>query len=114
MCGADKAGAVRAIRKLGSSPRVRSGHIDEVYDQSQRGIISACAERTRLGAMRYARTGDHLRVCGADATIPDYETAVKGSSPRVRSGLRNLAITRPPVGIISACAERTSFPRPLR
>ena len=72
------------------------------------GIISACAEQTTPPLELRGRSWDHLRVCGADGqdgpTVP-YET---GSSPRVRSRLRDAVNQALNNGIISACAEQTA------
>ena len=50
---------------------------------------------------------DHLRVCGAVNHAAHQSGTVKGSSPRVRSGLRVAQRQRVGDGIISACAERS-------
>ena len=46
-------------------------------------------------------------MCGADKWRDDMHDVVKGSSPRVRSGLWRVAVHPVRIGIISACAERT-------
>ena len=108
VCGADGQGRVRRRPEAGSSPRVRNGQGRQTGHRGHRGIISACAERTRSRPANSRATWDHLRVCGADLTPLAANWAVTGSSPRVRSGPLGAFRLRGEVGIISACAERTA------
>ena len=74
VCGADDRSRLSAIRRMGSSPRVRSGQPPHWRPRFPRGIISACAERT-IAALQVAdKTKDHLRVCGADPTVSVFDT----------------------------------------
>ena len=88
VCGADHCSNSITELALGSSPRVRSrqssGHPFPLHG----GIISACAEQTLTSRLASLPAGDHLRVCGADIGIRDTGAFLKGSSPRVRSRLR--------------------------
>ena len=85
-CGADPYERPLVIADLGSSPRVRSGLVRRVRGPRRRGIISACAERTRSANADAIAAGDHLRVCGADLVLSVPGCGDVGSSPRVRSG----------------------------
>ena len=66
VCGADRTESRQGQRNQGSSPRVRSRHHPRPYTTTELGIISACAEQTCPRYHRRPRSGDHLRVCGAD------------------------------------------------
>ena len=73
----------------GSPPRVRSRHHVVVVDGQFHGITSACAEQTWSCVRVVRTTGDHLRVCGADADTWTRTRSSGGSPPRVRSRLAN-------------------------
>ena len=107
VCGADSMLPMRTGAVMGSSPRVRSRRAAVAFAAGIDGIISACAEQTRLRARSPAVKWDHLRVCGADTYTSAWDSAGAGSSPRVRS--RRLGGRDRPAlhGIISACAEQT-------
>ena len=75
------------------------------------GITSACAEQTPPIRPTWTRTGDHLRVCGADEIIYSKEATHAGSPPRVRSRRRELPVAVQHGGITSACAEQTGVSR---
>ena len=108
VCGADEL-ARRAQRVPGGlSPRVRSGPPEKPRHRRNRGIISACAERTPPSHGMPGRSADYLRVCGADMKRHLIKDFVAGLSPRVRSGPVSPRDVVPRNGIISACAERTS------
>ena len=108
VCGADLQVVRCHVERLGSSPRVRSRLRRIHRHQLQERIISACAEQTSGCRRCWSSTRDHLRVCGADATVSALHRRTLGSSPRVRSrhglGRRRTSLR----GIISACAEQTS------
>ena len=107
VCGADPSSLPAVTPKGGSSPRVRSRLGDEVEAGRLRGIISACAEQTVIEHRRLLRSGDHLRVCGADVFRLPSHVLPEGSSPRVRSRPERSDIIEISIGIISACAEQT-------
>ena len=113
VCGADAVVSVVAAPGQGSSPRVRSGLRHGVVALDVAGIISACAERTFKDFQQPRPSRDHLRVCGADLVETGDLPTPWGSSPRVRSGLPHRRdrrpVEQPRLGIISACAERTSI-----
>ena len=107
VCGADGVSQSTQTAGSGSSPRVRSGQTAGDSRFRCPGIISACAERTNPPLGLRGRSWDHLRVCGADGALCAFDVAGLGSSPRVRSGLRDPIQFVAELGIISACAERT-------
>ena len=109
VCGADDRAQQSGKEGQGSSPRVRSGPRKVERQVEPGGIISACAERTAATWCAGSGIRDHLRVCGADHGVQWREDFEEGSSPRVRSGHRQLRAADRPAGIISACAERTKY-----
>ena len=110
VCGADEPDNSPSVLVPGSSPRVRSRREDAPKLGLGQGIISACAEQTRMMKGRWARWQDHLRVCGADGRPSWAHPSTPGSSPRVRSRPLVAALDLHARGIISACAEQTSCP----
>ena len=108
VCGADDCHYGFAPRLRGSSPRVRSRLAARPQEDRQGGIISACAEQTSPSCGEIVPTGDHLRVCGADAMTKGTALVGAGSSPRVRSRRSTGQACSDASGIISACAEQTS------
>ncbi len=72
MCGADVIDVGRFPNGLGSPPRVRSRLINEMTQQTNPGITSACAEQTDANRLETCRVVDHLRVCGADQIFLIY------------------------------------------
>ena len=107
VCGAVRMSPLRCRRFVGTSPRVRSGLEDTGRFRDAPGNISACAERSRWCRCHTARSGEHLRVCGAVQI--DAGTAIigDGTSPRVRSGPGLVLSLMSRVRNISACAERS-------
>ena len=108
VCGADLCRPRNMNRLPGSSPRVRSRPVTQSAGKYGSGIISACAEQTTRTRNTWARTTDHLRVCGADARRFDIDAIARGSSPRVRSRHDGWKCAYANTGIISACAEQTA------
>ena len=109
VCGADLMATLCDPFRLGSSPRVRSRPHVVDDDVTRGGIISACAEQTVSSASRSGSARDHLRVCGADSHCTRQTIHRSGSSPRVRSRHIPRPVADEVSGIISACAEQTSF-----
>ena len=107
MCGADFGLQAMLVKHTGSSPRVRSRLPAQLLVVVEGRIISACAEQTLRRGRDQRRQGDHLRVCGADMDLGEGERVYEGSSPRVRSRLRQLGFAALLLRIISACAEQT-------
>ena len=107
VCGADRHQMTRLEQSAGSSPRVRSRRTASSTLRDTLGIISACAEQTRVPDQQFQHHRDHLRVCGADQRKAVMHLTRQGSSPRVRSrpAPRRCSSTRR--RIISACAEQT-------
>ena len=107
VCGADLIRRIPETIEPGSPPRVRSRRcLTDIHDL-RCGITSACAEQTSKPKDWRMRTGDHLRVCGADRGRKGGTLFAVGSPPRVRSRLHALLRPLRPLGITSACAEQT-------
>ena len=114
VCGADRLNNLDRADIMGSSPRVRGrlGVFDAIQDEL--GLIPACAGQTPTSRASTPTAWAHPRVCGADRYNHNADTAVMGSSPRVR-GRRDAADGAPdPAGLIPACAGQTSYPPPPR
>ena len=107
VCGADEICLCEYGCALGSSPRVRSRPYEHPHQRDEGGIISACAEQTRLFGFGRLLRKDHLRVCGADNPNDTDRSKPPGSSPRVRSRPQQVPQAGATGGIISACAEQT-------
>ena len=92
----------------GSPPRVRSRRVGRAGHGVAHGITSACAEQTFEAVGPCIFAGDHLRVCGADLTMPPWLISAPGSPPRVRSRRQRQLPPAFRSGITSACAEQTT------
>ena len=109
VCGADDYGGGERLGDAGSSPRVRSRLVLLGFVSQNLGIISACAEQTCRFRLHTCGHADHLRVCGADPAGDFPASRGQGSSPRVRSRRLSSFSYSGGDGIISACAEQTSY-----
>ena len=94
VCGADLAFSGFPPTTRGSSPRVRSRQAWSGVQSARNGIISACAEQTRVSGRTGSVWWDHLRVCGADHGYFFFVALGLGSSPRVRSRLPSVLMRR--------------------
>ena len=97
--------------RTGSSPRVRGKHRPGLPDRLPRGLIPACAGKTRS---RLAWSGGwraHPRVCGENTGSDGGVEYWGGSSPRVRGKLRSVFPSEAPFRLIPACAGKTRKPR---
>ena len=73
-----------------------------------RGLIPACAGKTRDEKVCTRRTRAHPRVCGENIDRSRVPAVVTGSSPRVRGKLAWLVRQRRRSRLIPACAGKTS------
>ena len=108
VCGEnDNATALQCARH-GSSPRVR-GKLDERgLDALPPRLIPACAGKTPRPRCGTSSPGAHPRVCGENLAQPGEDTAAAGSSPRVRGKLLQPLQKPLWLGLIPACAGKTS------
>ena len=107
VCGADYPRLDAEAYRWGSPPRVRSRLWCLHCRPGCPGITSACAEQTPRRASPAHGSWDHLRVCGADASVDGLVVDELGSPPRVRSRPDGRPHRRWYAGITSACAEQT-------
>ena len=100
-----------AARSGGSSPRVRGKQAAFEVARGDRGLIPACAGKTRPMPGRRCSGWAHPRVCGENPSpMPDAVRCL-GSSPRVR-GKQVLGLTWECVDrLIPACAGKTLLNR---
>ena len=92
---------------LGSSPRVRGKRDSAQRRGGPRGLIPACAGKTRPHRWRPRSTGAHPRVCGENAIRAETVNGLRGSSPRVRGKPAAVAWGAVWPGLIPACAGKT-------
>ena len=110
VCGENLRWVDKAELFLGSSPRVRGKPGGEVYDAGGGGLIPACAGKTsRIGSQRRTCRA-HPRVCGENWAENSPSGGFHGSSPRVRGKQTRHSRGRLQVGLIPACAGKTSDP----
>ena len=92
----------------GSSPRVRGKRYVRPFALQNIGLIPACAGKT-AGASGSREAGPaHPRVCGENLLARRTAAQSSGSSPRVRG--KPTVLDRPleEIGLIPACAGKTS------
>ena len=107
MCGENPALGNTITEDAGSSPRVRGKQAAWNATNFARGLIPACAGKTRNVTAKFARRSAHPRVCGENAEVRRGCGCVAGSSPRVRGKPNDPGAWRYPVGLIPACAGKT-------
>ena len=96
-----------AVRRAGSSPRMRGTlrrgdrHVPLV------GIIPAYAGNTQIPPKRTQRDWDHPRVCGEHLRFSTRALIGQGSSPRMRGTPTGRSMTPSATGIIPAYAGNT-------
>ena len=83
---------------------MRGADFGEGVDESDEGIIPACAGSSLGGLRMNCFTWDHPRVCGEQMAYKEESTDWKGSSPRVRGAGGRRRDRARPLGIIPACA----------
>ena len=87
VCGENRDAHKTATAYMGSSPRVRGKLMMRSGFQFVRGLIPACAGKTRcLGRVPVLRRA-HPRVCGENLPSAPRKVTGEGSSPRVRGKL---------------------------
>ena len=106
MCGEKSSGCTFSSACTGSPPRVRGeGTLAEMREKRGR-ITPACAGRSMAGDDRAKRAQDHPRVCGEKVVAYMTPDAFKGSPPRVRGEVPELAGSLVTNRITPACAGR--------
>ena len=92
----------------GSSPRVRGKHRGRPRHRGQGGLIPACAGKTTTQQRCNALATAHPRVCGENSTSAASMPFLQDSSPRVRGKPPGRGVARAALGLIPACAGKTS------
>ena len=75
-------------QRLGSSPRVRGKLNMSIFVSLAKGLIPACAGKTRVPVHAAQWSAAHPRVCGENVGGANGADAPEGSSPRVRGKLQ--------------------------
>ena len=108
VCGENVANAETMSRAEGSSPRVRGKRDHHRAHRRPRRLIPACAGKTFSQSQQKTPETAHPRVCGENAMKRAGDTRLDGSSPRVRGKRADRCAGQPRVGLIPACAGKTS------
>ena len=96
------------IHKAGSSPRMRGKQCARFRFVRLRGLIPAYAGKTRHRHQHRCEDWAHPRVCGENWLGRGALRAGRGSSPRMRGKLAQLAVRLTMSGLIPAYAGKTS------
>ena len=106
-CGEHDTPLHTPLNVIGSSPRMRGTPAQHraLLDESR--IIPAHAGNTSRGSCAWYPRRDHPRACGEHVVERRSRRGFKGSSPRMRGTLRELAVYRHGARIIPAHAGNT-------
>ena len=108
VCGEKPSGDLRPSGVRGSSPRVRGKVVGNGLVKGLERIIPACAGKRACAPAGAPCGRDHPRVCGEKGSAASSIHATAGSSPRVRGKGQRLLVRRRVLGIIPACAGKSS------
>ena len=111
VCGENPEAYDAEAANAGSSPRVRGKPSNTPEPWVRRRLIPACAGKTRTQLSGHEAKRAHPRVCGENTREARKLVRSSGSSPRVRGKLSRALMTRSSIGLIPACAGKTSQPR---
>ena len=111
VCGENTNDTLLAALAEGSSPRVRGKHQRHTARSARRGLIPACAGKTRRVAVKTNSPRAHPRVCGENVLRRGFRGGVRGSSPRVRGKLLGWLQEHGAERLIPACAGKTTTMR---
>ncbi len=106
-CGANRISLSTALRKPGSSPRMRGKHPCYAIHCLTLRIIPAHAGQTSLSRLASSAATDHPRACGANGYPVSSLCCAVGSSPRMRGKLQQKTQVTNEVRIIPAHAGQT-------
>ena len=106
-CGENVLAASSASSTPGSSPRVRGKPPRERAGPPVRGLIPACAGKTRSTWRTPSPRQAHPRACGENNGMGEGVVGCFGSSPRVRGKPIEQQFLRARVGLIPARAGKT-------
>ena len=108
VCGENLVGCRGDAVGNGSSPRVRGKPASARTLLTVRGLIPACAGKTRPRTSHRSKGRAHPRVCGENLEWFEETTGMPGSSPRVRGKRIHGDSLHLVTGLIPACAGKTS------
>ena len=112
MCGENGLSSVYLLHFKGSSPRVRGKRPGIPPAGTAHGLIPACAGKTRYPYQQALGSAAHPRVCGENEINRSSESPFSGSSPRVRGKLLATLGDEHHLGLIPACAGKTTGAAP--
>ena len=101
--------ALRCRGSAGSSPRVRGKLVEGLLQSADGGLIPACAGKTAVFVAEFVDDWAHPRVCGENTSCKRSGLQEVGSSPRVRGKPFVDAPSADRLGLIPACAGKTSL-----
>ena len=109
VCGENSDGFLVGDSEQGSSPRVRGKLLASLARVQNARLIPACAGKTLDRLPGRDRTAAHPRVCGENFLMPVKTLLIVGSSPRVRGKPATKSAYVLLLGLIPACAGKTSW-----
>ena len=113
VCGENESQFMAPVMAGGSSPRVRGKRRGALGTWPDPGLIPACAGKTIAATSSSSVLSAHPRVCGENGKTTLVGPLQVGSSPRVRGKPHRQRQPPDEVGLIPACAGKTSrFYRP--
>ena len=108
VCGENRGRRRDLFAAAGSSPRVRGKLRLVSHVGGARRLIPACAGKTLASLAAQGCKGAHPRVCGENARLRSRWVRPPGSSPRVRGKLNREMYGDIILGLIPACAGKTT------
>ena len=108
MCGENQGLTWQQLPTAGSSPHVRGKPRDGTRVDHLGGLIPACTGKTSQRARRWSESRAHPRVCGENPIAGPSYVRCWGSSPRVRGKPSAASQEYRRMGLIPACAGKTS------
>ena len=114
VCGENKNRSPNTSPHMGSSPRVRGKLAPTTGETLGYGLIPACAGKTPLFPGKPWQHRAHPRVCGENVEFDARESDEEGSSPRVRGKHREGRFSPSLLGLIPACAGKTTLGKDSR
>ena len=109
VCGENFTGNLTSQSIEGSSPRVRGKRGFCFCNSSTKGLIPACAGKTKGFVVALEVRGLIPACAGKTDCEGLLEPLMRGSSPRVRGKLKLSGVTKRSPGLIPACAGKTTF-----
>ena len=107
VCGENMGVKLDLKPNMGSSPRVRGKQDARAAAGIKKGLIPACAGKTKPLPGPIDAFGAHPRVCGENLPKRAKLPRLRGSSPRVRGKPGFFDPQHSPAGLIPACAGKT-------